>query len=419
MQFTNTNNGFDAITATVTASGYTGGVGSNNVYVLPYSSSQLYVTPSLTNKVTVAGSMDVLSGNVYAGGVGVQGATVTLSDSIGSYFNITSIQTDKNGYFAAYFVPTSTFTGIDILTVSVAESTFSGSSSAISLQVNPYSSFRVTILPSSLTLDLGQSKILTASASGGSGVYSSYQWYINGITSSGQTSSTLNFSPSQTGAYSITATVTDNLGETCNQSSPMAVTANAARGTPTASAAKSSIDIGQSTTLTATAVSTGTSPYVYQWLKKGPSDSSWSIIAGATSTSYTFATTTSITSGTWYFELQVNDSATTAVTVTSNPVSVSVYSDPTVSISPSSASIDTTQSKTFTASGSGGSGSYTTYLWYVSGTAQTGQNASTFSFSTSTAGIFPITATVTDSLGITSNQSTPATITVINILPSG
>ena len=77
---------------------------------------------------------------------------------------------------------------------------------------------------------------------------------------------------------------------------------------PTVSASAGTVDQGQTSTLTSAAVSTGTSPYSYQWLEKAPGGS-YSSISGATSSSYSFVTSGSTTIGSWRFELQVTDSA--------------------------------------------------------------------------------------------------------------
>ncbi|MGA2682546.1 MAG: hypothetical protein ABSF44_12190, partial [Candidatus Bathyarchaeia archaeon] len=83
-----------------------------------------------------------------------------------------------------------------------------------------------------------------------------------------------------------------------------------------------------------------------------------------------------------------------------------------VSVSPSSWTMDVGQSETFTATPAGGSGSYTGYQWYVGGVAQSGQTASTFSYSPSSAGSPLITVTVTDSSSTTSPQSSAPSVTV-------
>ena len=114
------------------------------------------------------------------------------------------------------------------------------------------------------------------------------------------------------GSYSITVTVTDSSGTTSAQSTAASVTVNSALVAPTASASDA-VDQGQTSALSSTAVTTGTSPYTYQWLEKAPSATSYSAISGATSSSYSFATTSSTTTGTWSFELQVTDGASTPV----------------------------------------------------------------------------------------------------------
>ncbi len=56
-------------------------------------------------------------------------------------------------------------------------------SNAVSVTVNAVPT--VNVSPASWTMDVGQSKTFSAAASGGSGVYSSYQWYVGGISQSG------------------------------------------------------------------------------------------------------------------------------------------------------------------------------------------------------------------------------------------
>jgi subtilase family serine protease len=69
----------------------------------------------------------------------------------------------------------------------------------------------ISISPVSSTLDFGQSQPFTSTVSGGTSPYS-YQWYLNGISVSGATSSSWTFTPSTTGIYTVYATATDSRG---------------------------------------------------------------------------------------------------------------------------------------------------------------------------------------------------------------
>ena len=51
----------------------------------------------------------------------------------------------------------------------------------------------VSVSPSTWVMDVGQSKTFSASASGGSGSYTAYQWYVNNVAQTGQTASTFGF----------------------------------------------------------------------------------------------------------------------------------------------------------------------------------------------------------------------------------
>ena len=90
-------------------------------------------------------------------------------------------------------------------------------------------------------------------------------------------------------------------------------------------------------------MSTGTSPYSYQWLQKAPGAGSYLSISGATSSGYYFVTSGSTATGSWSFELQVTDAD--SVMVTSKAVSVTVNAVPTVSVSPVSWTMDVGQSQ--------------------------------------------------------------------------
>ena len=78
--------------------------------------------------------------------------------------------------------------------------------------------------------------------------------------------------------------------------------------------------------MTSSAVSTGTSPYTYQWLSRAPGAGSYSLISGATSSSYSFVTSIATATGNWSFILQVKDNVGAAVN--SSAVSVTVNIPP-------------------------------------------------------------------------------------------
>ncbi len=260
-----------------------------------------------------------------------------------------------------------------------------------------------------------------------------YQWLQRApgagsyLSISGATSSSYSFVTSgstASGTWSFELQVTDAAGAPPVTSSAVSVVVNSALVAPTVSASVGVVSQGQTSVLSSSAVSSGTSPYVYQWLQRAPGAGSYLSISGATSSSYSFVTSGSTASGTWSFELQVTDGV--SAVVTSNAVSVTVNEPVAVVVSPSAWVMDVGQSKTFTATASGGSGSYPAsgYHWYVDGSVQSGQTVSTFSYSPGSAGSYSITVTVTDSSGTTSAQSPAASVTVntspiVTIVPVG
>ncbi len=159
-----------------------------------------------------------------------------------------------------------------------------GAQCQYNVTVNPPSTIakipKVTCTPLTSTINSDASATWTATASGGSGNYSSYAWTVDGSSVSGSTS-TYTASYTNTGSTDITktiaVTVTDSAGNTSvNTNNSCTVTITAPAPTVTLTASSTSITSGGSTTL------------------------SWTITGGTpTSCSPTFSGTPAITSGNW------------------------------------------------------------------------------------------------------------------------
>ena len=140
------NTGIDTISASASLPSYSGGIGSNAIYVLPRTSTQLSVSVSTSIGSPTSGSSDFLNGRVQVYGVAyIPGVTLTFSDTIGSQFFPQSIQSDKNGSYSVTFT-LGTVSGptFDLITVAASGSGYTGSSSAILVLVNPSGSISVS-----------------------------------------------------------------------------------------------------------------------------------------------------------------------------------------------------------------------------------------------------------------------------------
>jgi YVTN family beta-propeller protein len=97
---------------------------------------------------------------------------------------------------------------------------------------------------------------------------------------------------------------------------------HAALVAPSVSSSPSTVDQGQTSNLTSSAVATGAAPYTYLWFSEAPGATSYSSIGGATSSSYSFVTSTSTANGSWSFILEVTDHTGAAVNSTAVTVTV-------------------------------------------------------------------------------------------------
>ncbi len=135
-------------------------------------------------------------------------------------------------------------------------------------------------------------------------------------------------------------------------SNPVNIVLNSALVAPTLTATPNTVNQTQSSFITSSPVTTGTSPYTFQWYQKAPAGQYLSV--GTNSPDYTFPGTTTI--GVWTFLLQVTDSASTSVnstetslTVTSAPsFTITVTQGAHGTITPGTTTVVQGSSQTFT-----------------------------------------------------------------------
>ncbi|MCL5788963.1 MAG: hypothetical protein M1290_00665, partial [Candidatus Thermoplasmatota archaeon] len=290
----------------------------------------------------------------------------------------------------------------------------------------------VTVAASSSTLDVGESPVtLTATASGGSGTYSSYSWYYESPGASsftkvtGESSSTISFSSSSqiystAGQYMFRATVTDSNGAISPYSSVVTVTVSADPTVSISPKGSITLDTGQSFNLTASLNYSGSNAVSVEWYSNNANSTSTGSDTGVSGDSFKVPTSSQ---GTTYYYAVAKDSAVPAWSYISNVVKVSV-STLGVSLSTSTSSIYEGQTEaTLTATASGGSGSYSSYSWYYESPGSStyvqisGISSSTYIFSSSssiftTTGTYGFEVTVKDSNGVVSSASSTVSVTV-------
>lgn len=354
--------------ATVTDSGSNSGSSSTFALTVGAALTAGSPTPGLASIDT--GQSIAISANPTGGSGGntiqwFSGASSTCSSDVTSAGTGTSIS------------PSPTANSYYCYTVTDSSGNSATSTTAHILVYAPqFTGTTIAITPSA-TIDSGQSVTLTVS------------WAANGVapyTIQLQTSSSTSCtSPSNVGSAHVTsglsttfsvstggiycATVTDGAysPESSSTTTGVTIAVSAALAAPSISASPSTIDQGQSSTLSTSASFTGgTSPYTCQWLQEAPGAGSFSSLGSSFACSSGSTPTTSTggldIDGVWSFELQVTDSAYNQVTVASSAVTVTV--NPGLSlppISPSPSTIDSGQSSTISATAAitGGTSPYT------------------------------------------------------------
>lgn len=160
------------------------------------------------------------------------------------------------------------------------------------------------------------------------------------------------------------------------------------------------MDVGQSQQFDSS-VSGGAFPYNYQWyLNDAP-------VSGATDASWTL---TPSTPGSYIVYLNVTDA--TDASATSNTATISVNEALRVTISPTSVTMNVTESQLFIAEVSGGTPPYS-FQWYLNDTAVPGANSTTWTFTPDSVGNYTIYVRVNDAVSSTAVPAEVGSVVVI------
>jgi peptidoglycan/xylan/chitin deacetylase (PgdA/CDA1 family) len=260
-----------------------------------------------------------------------------------------------------------------------------------------------SVSPTQVRVDLGQSQLFTSSVSGGFTPYS-YKWVMNGTAVDGATNSTWTFIPTLTGHCNVSLSVNDSLG---NRVQSNVVTDILVYNPPSVTVSPSAVNmtVGTSRQFNST-VTGGLAPNTYQWYY-----ANGTTIAGAMGSSLTYKANST---GAYTVYLNATDSLN--FKAKSNIVTISVFSQPSVTISPALVNMTLGGMQQFSSSAAGGLTPYT-YQWYLNGSQIQNAASSTWVLNATTIGTYNIYLRVTDNLTALaqSNNSTAKVETPVNI----
>ena len=403
---------------------------------IPGATSGTYTTPAtssadidavLAYSVVVSNSAGTVTSNearltvtatAVAPSISTQPAAQTVTEGQTASFSVEATGTgplayqwQKNGTAidgatsSTYTTPTTAIGDNDaVFTVVVSNGTGTATSSSATLTVTPVSAPvapTITTQPASQSVVVGQSATFSVVANGSATL--AYQWQKNDSKLDGATSSTYTLpatSLADSGAqYSVV--VTNGAGTVTSDKATLTVTAAPVAPTITTQPVAQTVTVGAAASFSV--VATGTGQLAYQW-KKNDSD-----IAGATSSTYTIATTSLADSGAQYSVVVTNG----AGTVTSDKATLTVTAAlvaPSITTQPASQSVAVGGTVTFSvvATGTGP----LLYQWKKVNTLIPGATSSSYTTATITSADHGAQFAVVVSNSAGTTTSNYATLTV-------
>ncbi len=240
-------------------------------------------------------------------------------------------------------------------------------SATATLTVNAFDRVSITQQPVGTSVDEGSPAAFSVAATG-SGTLS-YQWYFNGTAISGATSSTLRLSSASLSNAGTYYAVVRNSGSSATSTAVALAVSPYQRVSITAQPASQSVTAGTAVALQVAATGSGT--LSYQWYFNGAA------ISGATASSLRFSSAATTNSGSYY--VVVRNSASSATSSTASLTVASATTPVSITTQPASQIVNegSTVQMIVAATGSG----TLSYQWYRNGTALSGATASSLSLS--------------------------------------
>lgn len=327
--------------------------------------------------------------------------TYTITDPNGATLFSTSGTTTS-----ATALPSAITTAFDSFAIGLRNSSANAVASVPSLSVTQLKLsganadlVRITAQPANQSLTPGQSANLSVTAAGTGTL--SYQWSKDGSPISGATNATYpiaSASVADTGSYTVK--VSNAYGYETSASATVSINSAAA---PVFTAQPSSQSVDAGTTLTLTAAASGAPTPTYQWFKDNVA------ISGATSATYTVASATTASAGSYKVVATNSQGAATSNTVTVTVVTAA----PVITAQPAPVTINVADPIALSVTATGIP--VPTYQWYKDSVAITGATASSYTVSSATtadAGSY----TVVVSNGIGSPATSDAALVTVNVV---
>jgi hypothetical protein len=384
-------------------------------------------TTSAVVNVTVAGQSAsaptvAITSPVGGASLPVGVASIITANAADSDGTIASVEFFANGVslgvktafpFNATFTPS--VPGNYVLT---ARATDNGgniaTSAAVTVNVSGGSapSVSLTAPANGTSVGVNTPQTITASATSPSGVITSVQFFVNGVSLLIDTSFPYSapWTPTALGTYSLTARATDNLGN-ITDSAPIVITA-AASAPPTVSVTNpvtgSSYTVGTALNLSADAVDPDGTVASVQFFVNG-------VVQGSAVTTAPYRTTwTAASAGVYLITALATDNTGNVTTSAAVTVTIGSNAAPTITLtSPSAGSYALGNQVLIAASAADSDGSIANVQFFANGLSIGTVTTAPFNFSwrPTVAGTYRLTAIATDNVG-NSTTSAPVTITV-------